>query len=147
MKVILTDEVRNLGHRGDVVTVAAGYARNYLLPKSLALSATDGNVKRLEQEKHKYDARILKDKGQAEEIAKSIEGLTIVVKKKSGDHMALYGSVTTSDLAEALILKGVTVDKRRIELSEPIKKIVKHTVHVKLGRDVSAALTVDVQAI
>ena len=145
MKVILNDDVKGLGRRGDMVTVKAGYARNFLLPKELAFPATPGNLKRIEQEKHRYDARMAKDKDQAEQIARSIEGLRIVLKKKAGEHDALYGSVTSSDLAEALAAKGVTVDKRRIDLEEPIKRLGEHTVHVKLHRDVTVGLTVEVQ--
>ena len=145
MKVILTDEVRGLGNRGDVVTVAPGYARNFLLPKALAYPATAGNVKRLEQEKHRYDAKVAKDKEKAGEIAKAMEGLTIVLKKKAGEHDALYGSVTSTELAEALEAKGISVDKRRIELEEPIKRIGQHTVHVKLHSEVTVGITVDVQ--
>jgi len=145
MKVILTDDVKNLGHRGSVVTVADGYARNFLLPKELAFLATPGNVKRLEQEKHRYDARVAKEKEGAQAAAQAIEGMTVVVRKKAGEHDALYGSVTSSDLADAMAAKGVTVDKRRIEIEEPIKRLGTHTVHVKLHRDVSIAVTVDVQ--
>jgi large subunit ribosomal protein L9 len=145
MKVILNDDVKGLGRRGDMVTVKPGYARNFLLPKELAFPATPGNLKRIEQEKHRYDARMAKDKDQAEQIARSIEGLRIVLKKKAGEHDALYGSVTSSDLAEALAAKGVTVDKRRIDLEEPIKRLGEHTVHVKLHRDVTVGLTVEVQ--
>jgi large subunit ribosomal protein L9 len=145
MKVILTDDVKNLGARGAVVNVADGYARNFLLPKELAYPATEGNVKRLEQEKHRYDARIAKEKEGASEAAKSIEGMTVVIKKKAGEHDALYGSVTSADLADAMAAKGVTVDKRRIEIEEPIKRLGKHTVHVKLHRDVMVPITVDVQ--
>jgi len=145
MKVILTDDVKGLGHRGEVVTVAAGYGRNFLLPKELAWPATPGNVKRLEQEKHRYDARIAHEKGQAEGVAKSIDGIKLVLKKKAGDHDALYGSVTSAELAEALAAKGITVDKRRIELEEPIKRLGQHTVHVKLHRDVTVGVTVEVQ--
>jgi large subunit ribosomal protein L9 len=145
MKVILTDDVKGLGHRGDVVSVRPGYARNFLLPKELAFPVSPGNVKRIEQEKHRYDARMTKEKEQAVEIAKSIEGLKIVLKKKAGEHDALYGSVTSSELAEALAAKGITVDKRRIDLEEPIKRLGEHTVHVKLHRDVTVGLTVHVQ--
>ena len=145
MKVILTDDVKNLGGRGAVVTVADGYARNFLLPKALAYPATEGNVKRLEQEKKRYDARVSKEKDAAEGAAKSIEGMTIVLKKKAGDHDALYGSVTSSELADAMAAKGITVDKRRIDIEEPIKRLGKHTVHVKLHRDVTVGITVEVQ--
>ena len=145
MKVILTDDVKNLGHRGSIVTVADGYARNFLLPKALAYPATDGNVKRLEQEKHRYDARVAKEKEGASSVAQTLEGMTVVVKKKAGEHDALYGSVTSSELADAIAAKGVTVDKRRIEIEEPIKRLGKHTVHVKLHRDVTVGITVEVQ--
>lgn len=145
MKVILTDEVRGLGNRGDVVTVAEGYARNFLLPKELAYAATPGNVKRLEQEKRRYDVKVTKDREAAQKVADAMSGLTIVLRKKAGEHDALYGSVTTTELAEALAGKGVTVDKRRIELGEPIKRLGQHTVQVKLHRDVTVGITVDVQ--
>ena len=144
MKLILTDEVKGLGHRGEVVNVALGYARNFLLPKELALPATEGNMKRLEQEKHRYDARMLKEKDAASNVAKAVEGIKIVLKKKAGEHDALYGSVTSAELAEALSAKGIKVDKRRIDLEEPIKRVGTHTVHVKLHRDVTVALTVEV---
>ncbi|MCC6132819.1 MAG: 50S ribosomal protein L9 [Acidobacteria bacterium] len=145
MKVILKDEVKGLGHRGDVVTVSAGYARNFLLPKDLALLATAGNTKLLDQEKRRYDARMAKEQQQAETIAKSMEGLSIVVKKKAGEHEALFGQVTAAELAEALKAKGVTIDKRRIEIQEPIKRLGKHTIHVKLHRDVTVELGIEVQ--
>ena len=147
MKVILNDDVKGLGHRGDMVTVKPGYARNFLLPKLLAFPASPGNLKRIEQEKHRYDARVAKEKDQAQKIAQSIEGLRIVLKKKAGEHDALYGSVTSSELAEALAARGITVDKRRIDLEEPIKRLGEHTVHVRLHRDVTVGITVEVQAL
>ncbi len=123
VKVILTDEVRGLGNRGEVVSVAAGYARNFLLPKELAYLATPGNVKRLEQEKKRYDVSQAKEKDQAATVAKAFEGLSVTVRKKAGDHDAIYGSVTASELAAALAAKGITVDRRRIDLEEPIKRL------------------------
>ncbi len=146
VKVILTDEVRGLGNRGEVVSVAAGYARNFLLPKELAYLATPGNVKRLEQEKKRYDVSQAKEKDQAATVAKAFEGLTVTVRKKAGDHDAIYGSVTASELAAALAAKGITVDRRRIDLEEPIKRLGTHTVHVRLHREVIAALKVEVVA-
>lgn len=146
VKVILTDEVRGLGNRGEVVSVAAGYARNFLLPKELAYPATPGNMKRLEQERKRYDVAQAKEKDQAATVAKAFEGLTITVRKKAGEHDALYGSVTASELAEALAAKGITIDRRRIELEEPIKRLGTHTVHVRLHREVIATLTVEVVA-
>ena len=146
VKVILTDEVRGLGNRGEVVSVAAGYARNFLLPKELAYLATPGNVKRLEQERKRYDVAQAKEKEQATTVAKAFEGLTVTIRKKAGEHDALYGSVTAAELAEALEAKGITVDRRRIELDEPIKRLGAHTVHVRLHREVIAALSVEVVA-
>jgi large subunit ribosomal protein L9 len=145
MKVILTDDVKGLGQRGDVVNVAAGYARNFLLPKELAYTATPGNIKRLEQERKRYDTRMAKERDAALEIAKAIEGTRLVLKKKAGEHDALFGTVTSAELAEALAAKGIAVDKRRIELEEPIKRLGEHTVHVKLFQDVTAGITVEVQ--
>jgi large subunit ribosomal protein L9 len=147
MKVILTDDVKGLGQRGDVVNVAAGYARNFLLPKELAYTATPGNITRLDQEKKRYDVKMAKERDAALEIAKAIEGIRIVLKKKAGEHDTLYGTVTSAELAEALEAKGITVDKRRIELEEPIKRLGEHTVHVKLFKDVTVGLTVHVQPI
>jgi large subunit ribosomal protein L9 len=146
VKVILTDEVRGLGNRGEVVSVAAGYARNFLLPKELAYLATPGNVKRLEQEKKRYDVSQAKEKDQASTVAKAFEGLTVTIRKKAGDHDAIYGSVTASELAAALAAKGITVDRRRIDVEEPIKRLGTHTVHVRLHREVIAALKVEVVA-
>jgi len=145
MKVILTDDIKGLGHRGDVVNVAAGYARNFLLPKELAYSATAGNIKRLEQERKRYDVRMTKERDAALEIAKAIEGTRLVLKKKAGEHDTLYGTVTSAELAEALAAKGIAVDKRRIELEEPIKRLGEHTVHVKLFKDVTVGVTVEVK--
>ena len=147
MKVILTDDVKGLGQRGDVVSVAAGYARNFLLPKELAYAATPGNVKRLEQERKRYDARQATERDKAQEIARAIEGIRIVLHKRAGEHDTLYGTVTSTELAEALEAKGVKVDKRRIELEEPIKRLGEHIVHVKLFKDVTVGLTVHVQAL
>ena len=146
VKVILTDEVRGLGNRGEVVSVAAGYARNFLLPKELAYPATPGNMKRLEQERKRYDVSQAKEKDQAATVAKAFEGLTVTVRKKAGEQGALYGSVTAADLAEALDAKGIKIDRRRIELEEPIKRLGTHVVHVRLHREVIATLNVEVVA-
>jgi large subunit ribosomal protein L9 len=146
MKVILADDVRGLGHRGDTVTVKPGYARNYLFPGGLAYEATDANVRRLADEKKKYDEKMMAEKTVAESVAKKMEGLTVVVSKKAGDEGQLYGSVTASEIADALAAKSIEVDRRRVELAEPIRRVGAHTVHVRLHRDVVATLTVDVQA-
>ena len=146
VKVILTDEVRGLGNRGEVVSVAPGYARNFLLPKELAYLATPGNMKRLEQERRRYDVAQAKEKEQALTVAKAFEGLSVTIRKKAGEHDAIYGSVTATELAEALEAKGITVDRRRVELEEPIKRLGAHTVHVRLHREVIATLNVEVVA-
>jgi large subunit ribosomal protein L9 len=146
MKVILADDVRGLGHRGDTVTVKPGYARNYLFPGGLAYEATDANVRRLADEKKKYDEKTMAEKTVAEGVAKKMEGLTVVISKKAGDEGQLYGSVTASEIADALAGKSIEVDRRRVELAEPIRRVGAHTVHVRLHRDVVATLTVDVQA-
>jgi large subunit ribosomal protein L9 len=146
MKVILADDVRGLGHRGDTVSVKPGYARNYLFPQGVAYEATDANLRRLSEEKKKYDQKTLSEKAVAEEVARKVEGLTIVVAKKAGEEDQLYGSVTSSDIADALSGRGIEVDRRRVELAEPIRRLGSHTVHVRLHREVVATLTVDVQA-
>jgi large subunit ribosomal protein L9 len=145
MKVILADDIRGLGHRGDTVTVKPGYARNFLFPQGVAYEATDANVRKLGEERKKYDQKMLNEKGVAEDVARKVEGLTIVVSKKAGDESQLYGSVTSSDIADALAAKGIEVDRRRVELTEPIRRLGAHTVHVRLHRDVVATVTVDVQ--
>jgi large subunit ribosomal protein L9 len=146
MKVILADDVRGLGHRGDTVSVKPGYARNFLFPQGSAYEATPANVRRLGEEKKKYDEKTLKEKGVAETVASKVEGLTVVIAKKAGEEGHLYGSVTASEIADALSAKGIEVDRRRVELAEPIRRLGSHTVHVRLHRDVAATLTVEVQA-
>jgi len=146
MKVILADDVRGLGRRGDTVSVKPGYARNFLFPQGVAYEATTANVRRLGEEKKKYDEKTLKEKGVAEVVAGKVEGLTVVIAKKAGEEGHLYGSVTASEIADALAAKGIEVDRRRVELAEPIRRLGSHTVHVRLHRDVAATLTVEVQA-
>jgi large subunit ribosomal protein L9 len=147
MKVILADDVRGLGHRGDTVTVKPGYARNYLFPQGMAYEASVANVHRLGEEKKKYDEKMLREKAVAEDVSRKVEGLTVSIAKKAGEEGHLYGSVTATEIADALSEKGVEVDRRRIELAEPIRRLGTHTVHVRLHRDVVATLTVEVQAI
>jgi large subunit ribosomal protein L9 len=146
MKVILADDVRGLGHRGETVTVKPGFARNYLFPQGLAWESTTANMRRLSEEKKKYDEKSLHEKTAAEEVAKRVAGLTVTVSKKAGEGDVLYGSVTPADIADALAIRGVEVDRRRIELAEPIKRLGEHTVHVRLHREVVAELTVSVQS-
>ena len=145
MKVILADDVRGLGHRGDTVAVKPGYARNFLFPQGLAWEATPANARRLTEERKKYDDKNLREKAVAEEASRKIEGLRIAISKKAGEGDVLYGSVTPTEIADALGERGIEVDRRRIEVAEPIKRLGEHRVHVRLHRDVVAELTVDVQ--
>jgi len=147
MKIILTDEVRGLGHRGDLVEVKNGYARNFLLPQGLAFLANQANKRRLEEEKKSYDAKVLREKAVSEEVARKMEGMRLTLVKKAGEGDVLYGSVTTADIADALAEKGIQVDRRRVELEEPIKRLGEHQVHVKLHRDVSVPVIIEVQGI
>ncbi len=147
MKVILADDVRGLGHRGETVTVKDGFARNFLFPQSLAYEATTANLRRLSEEKKKYDVKSMREQQVAEEVAKKVNGLTVTIQKKAGEGEVLYGSVTATDIADALASKGIEVDRRRVEVAEPIKRLGQHTVHVRLHRDVVAELIVEVQAI
>jgi large subunit ribosomal protein L9 len=145
MKIILTDEVRGLGRRGDVVEVKNGYARNFLLPQGLAFLANPANVRRLDEEKKRYDEKILREKGVAEKVAEQMTGLRLTLVKKAGEGDVLYGSVTASEIADRLADKGIAVDRRRIELEEPIKRLGEHQVHVRLHRDVTVPITIEVQ--
>jgi len=145
MKIILTDEVRGLGRRGDVVEVKNGYARNFLLPQGLAFLANPANVRRLDEEKKRYDEKILHEKGVAEKVAEQMTGLRLTLVKKAGEGDVLYGSVTASEIADRLADKGIAVDRRRIELEEPIKRLGEHQVHVRLHRDVTVPITIEVQ--
>jgi large subunit ribosomal protein L9 len=144
MKVILTEEIRGLGTRGDVVSVKDGYARNYLLPKNLAREATAGNLKSVEQERRKWALLANQEKEAAQKAADSVKGMKITVQKRVGENGQLFGSVTANEIADGLEAKGVKVDKRRIELGHPIKTMGVHDVEVRLYRDVSAQIQVEV---
>lgn len=144
MKVILTDEIRNLGTRGDVVTVKDGYARNYLIPKNLAREATPGNMKAIEQERKKWALLSQQEKDVAQKAANSVQGVKVTIQKRVGEHGNLFGSVTANDIADALVAKGIEVDKRRIELAHPIKTLGTHDVDVRLHREVWAHIQVEV---
>jgi len=144
MEVILRDHVDNLGRRGEVVKVADGYARNYLLPRKLALLATEGNKKQIERERAKFDAKEADERKVVEAQAARLANVEVVIARRVGDTEALYGSVTTSDIADALAAKGFDVDRRKLVLADPIKKIGETDVPVKLHRDVTATVKVKV---
>src|SRR6476660_9315764 len=146
MEVILREHVDHLGRRGEIVKVADGYARNYLLPRKLALLATDGNKKQIERERVKFDALEAEEQKVAEAAAARLAGVEVEIARKVGETEALYGSVTSSDIAEALAAKGVDIDRRKLQLAEPIKKLGEYEVPVKLHRDVTARLKVRVVA-
>jgi large subunit ribosomal protein L9 len=146
MEVILREHVDNLGRRGDVVKVAAGYARNFLLPRKLALLVTAGNRKQIERERFKFEARELEEQKVAEAVALRMANLEIVIARKVGETDALYGSVTSADIADALAAKGFAVERRKLQLHEPIKKIGDVDVPIKLHREVTATVKVKVVA-
>ena len=144
MEVILREEIDNLGRRGDVVKVAAGYARNYLLPKRLAVAANDSNKKIVEQEKQAYLRRESKEIGDANDLAKMMATVEVTIAQKAGENDQLFGSVTSQDIAAALEKAGYTIDRRKVNLAEPIKAFGDYKVTVKLHREVTVELPVHV---
>ncbi|MFN7975042.1 MAG: 50S ribosomal protein L9 [Acidobacteriota bacterium] len=142
MRLVLTQDVDKLGKRGDVVNVAAGFGRNYLLPKNLALDASPGNVKQVELERARAAKKDARDKAAAEIVARDLTRLSISIPRKVGENDHLYGSVTAMDIAESLGKEGYEVDKRKVELGEPIKELGVFDVPVRLHRDVLAHIKV-----
>ena len=138
MEVILKEDVPKLGSRGDVVKVAEGFGRNYLLPRRLAIQATSANKKVIEQMKAAAVRRSAKEKVQAEELAKQFDGVSVSFTRRAGEQDQLFGSVTSSDIAEALSKKGFDMDRRKIQLHEPLKSLGEFTVPLKLHKDVTA---------
>ena len=146
MEVILKEDVANLGHRGDVVKVAEGYGRNYLLPRKLALQATASNKAVVEQMKAAAGRRSASEKALAETLAAQLAPLTLAFTRKSGENGHLFGSVTSADIAHELEIKGFEVDRRKIQLVDPIKAIGETSVAIKLHREVTAHVKVAVAA-
>ena len=145
MEVILKEDVPALGSRGDVVKVAEGYGRNYLLPRKLAIVATAGNKSVIEQMKAASVRRSAKEKAQSEELAKQFDGLSVSFTRKSGENDQLFGSVTSGDIAEALAKKSFDIDRRKIQLHEPLKTVGEFTVPIKLHKDVTTHLKVVIE--
>ena len=145
MEVILKEDVPKLGARGEVVKVAEGYGRNFLLPKKLAIEANAANKKVIEQMKAAAVRRSAKEKSQAEELAKQFDGLSVSFQRRSGEHDQLFGSVTSGDVADALERKGFNLDRRKIQLHEPLKTLGEFTIPVKLHKDVTAHLRVVIE--
>jgi len=146
MEVILREHVDNVGRRGEIVKVADGYARNYLLPRKLALPVTPGNLKHIERERARFDAEDAGERQAAEAVASRLAGLEITITRKVGETEALYGSVTAADIAESLAALKFELDKRKIQLHEPIRRLGEYDVPIKLHRDVVTPIKVKVVA-
>jgi large subunit ribosomal protein L9 len=142
MEVILKEDVAKLGARGEVVSVAEGYGRNFLLPKKLAVEATKANKSVIEQMKASSVRKVAKEKGDAELLAKQFEGVSLQFSRKAGEHDALFGSVTSADIAHELEAKGFNVDRRKIEMDQPLKALGEFSVALKLHRDVTVQIKV-----
>ena len=142
MEVILREDIDNLGTRGQVVKVAPGYARNFLLPKRMAVAATESNKKIVEQERQAHLRKEAKVQGEAQELAKIMTGATVRIAQKAGENDQLFGSVTSKDIAEALTAQNYNIDRRKIQLDEPIRQLGEYKVAVRLHRDVTAEITV-----
>ena len=145
MQIILQEDVEKLGNRGEVVEVAEGYARNFLLPRKLALEASAGNMKRLEKMRAAFAKKEATEKGDAQKLAELLAGVSLELARKSGENDQLFGSVTNADISEALATQGFTIDKRKVQLAEPIKSVGEHQVPIKLHRDVLASVAVTVK--
>lgn len=144
MEVILKELIDTLGEEGDVVQIKPGYGRNYLLPQGKAILATKANLATLEKEKSAIEARKAAMRTDSESIAKKIAGITVVIEQRAGSEDKLFGSVTAADIADKLATLGVTVDKRKISLPEPIKTLGEYLINVKIGYQVSAEVKVQV---
>ena len=144
MKVVLSEHVDHLGDRGEIVTVAPGYARNYLIPKRLALKATPGNMRMLKQERRVWKVREARAVDEAQALAARMAEVDLTVTKKAGESGTLYGSVTNAEIAELFKARGVEVDRRRIVLAGPVKSLGAHGISIRLHRDVIAKVTLQV---
>jgi len=145
MQIILQEDVEKLGTRGQVVEVAEGYARNFLLPRKLALEANAGNMKRLEKMRVAFAKKEATEKEAAQKLAELLAGVALELSRKSGENDQLFGSVTSADVSEALAAKGYTVDKRKIVLADPIKAIGEFDVPIKLHREITASVKLSVK--
>jgi large subunit ribosomal protein L9 len=144
MEVILREEIEKLGRRGDVVKVAAGYARNFLLPKRMAVAATESNKKIVEQEKQAHVRRDAKEVADAQELARLMANVSVTIAQKAGENDQLFGSVTAGDIAASLEKQGYTIDRRKVHLDEPIKQLGEFKAAVRLHRDVTVEVPVHV---
>jgi len=142
MRIILQEDIEKLGTRGQVVEVASGYARNYLLPRKLGIPASDANLKQLEKIRASLAKRTATERESAQKLAEMLTSVSVTLARKAGEHDQLFGSVTAADIAEALEAQGYQVDKRRIVLDDPIKLVGEYQVHVKLHSDVATTVKV-----
>ena len=142
MEIILREDVDKLGSRGDVVKVAAGYARNFLFPRRIAVAATDSNRKIVEQERQSHLRKEAKHQGEAEELGKLLTAVSVSIARKAGENDQLFGSVTVADIADALAAQKYDIDRKKIHLEEPIRTLGEHKVPVRLHRNVSVDVTV-----
>ena len=146
MEVILKEDVANLGHQGDVVKVAEGYGRNFLLPRKLAIQATESNKAVIEQMKNASVRRSAKEKGEAELLLQQLDQVTLTFTRKTGENDHIFGSVTAPDITHALETKGFQIDRRKVNLPEPLKALGEFLVPVRLHREVTAHIKVTVAA-
>jgi large subunit ribosomal protein L9 len=144
MEVILREDIDKLGARGQMVKVTSGYARNFLLPKRLAVAATDSNRKIVEQERQAHLRREAKETADAGDLAKLMASVTVTIAQKAGENEQLFGSVTSRDIGEALEKQGYTIDRRKILLSDPIRQLGEHKVTIRLHRDVTIEIPVNI---
>ena len=142
MEVILREDIEKLGARGQVVKVAPGYARNFLLPKRMAVAATEANKKIVEQERQAHLRKEAKAQGEAQDLAKIMTGTTVRIAQKAVENDQLFGSVTSKDIAEALAAQNYNIDRRKVQLDEPIRQLGEYKVAVRLHKDVTAEITV-----
>jgi len=142
MEVILREDIEKLGNRGEVVKVASGYARNFLLPRKMAVAATAANKKIVEQERQAHLRKEAKLKNEAQDLAQLVTGVVVTIPQKAGENDQLFGSVTTKDIGDALAAKNFTIDRRKVHLEEPIKQLGEYKVPVRLHKDVTAEITV-----
>ena len=140
MEVILREDVGKLGRRGDVVKVAEGYGRNFLLPRGLAMAVNEANKAMIAKERKAHELRAAKEKAEFESVAQRVASLRFIAPRKVGEHDVLYGSVTSGDIAEFLKAKGIEIDKRKVLLDEPVKRLGEHDVRIKLHPEVTATL-------
>lgn len=145
MHIILQEDIEKLGTRGQVVEVAEGYARNFILPRKLGLEATPGNMKRLEKMRAAFVKKEATEKGAAEEVAKLLAGVSLTLTRKAGENDQLFGSVTSADISEALAAQGHNVEKRKIVLDEPIKLVGEFEIPLRLHREVTATVKLAVK--